>query len=107
MALDNNFIDEVFDEIQSQPPEPEPPPDWDLTTPMENLPADPNIPPARTSSQKRWTVAELLDAEFPEPKWAIPNLIPEGLSIIGGRPKVGKSWLLLQAAIAVGSGGMF
>ena len=39
MALDNNFIDEVFDEIQSQPPEPEPPPDWDPTTPMENRPS--------------------------------------------------------------------
>ena len=65
----------------------------------------PPINPAPT--RKRWTVAELLDAEFPEPKWAIPDLIPEGLTIIGGRPKVGKSWLLLQAAIAVGCGGSF
>ncbi len=56
---------------------------------------------------KRWTAAELLDAEFPEPRWSIEGLIPEGLTIIGGRPKVGKSWLLLQAAIAVGTGGMF
>ena len=65
-----------------------------------------SIQPA-TRSKHSWTVAELLDTEFPEPKWSIPDLIPEGLTIIGGRPKVGKSWLLLQASIAVGSGGMF
>jgi RecA-family ATPase len=89
--LDNfDIVDEIYNE---QPPEPEPPPD------ESNL----LIAPPR----KRWTVAELLDAEFPEPKWAIPDLIPEGLTIIGGRPKIGKSWLLLQAAIAVGSGGRF
>ena len=76
---------------------PEPPPDFE---PSANL-------PKVNQSQKRWTAAELLDAEFPEPKWAIEGLIPEGLTIIGGRPKVGKSWLLLQAAIAVGTGGRF
>jgi RecA-family ATPase len=89
--MDDNILDEQYS--MCQPPEPEPPPD------KSNL----LIAPPR----KRWTVAELLDAEFPEPKWAIPDLIPEGLTIIGGRPKVGKSWLLLQAAIAVGTGGMF
>jgi hypothetical protein len=52
-----------------------------------------------------WSVAELLDAEFPEPNWAVPGLIPEGLTILGGRPKVGKSWLALQIAWAVSTGG--
>jgi RecA-family ATPase len=90
MVDNNDVIEDVFNDI---PPEPEPPPD------ENNL--------LVTIPRKRWTAAELLDAEFPEPKWAIPDLIPEGLTIIGGRPKVGKSWLLLQAAIAVGTGGMF
>jgi hypothetical protein len=90
MATNEEIIDELYDEM---PPEPGPPPDWESKT-MEK-------------PRNRWTVSELLDAEFPEPKWAIPALIPEGLTIIGGRPKVGKSWLLLQAAIAVGTGGMF
>lgn len=57
--------------------------------------------------QKRWTVGDLLDAEFPEPRWAIPGIFCEGLSVIGGRPKVGKSWLMLQAAWSVGAGGRF
>lgn len=53
-----------------------------------------------------WTVAELLTTDFPEPRWAVPGLIPVGLSWLAGRPKVGKSWLALQIAHAVGSGGM-
>jgi hypothetical protein len=78
---------------------PDCPPAWDNIQGGENV----NRAPAR----KRWSVTELLDTEFPEPKWAIPGLIPEGLTILAGRPKVGKSWLLLQAAISVGCGGMF
>jgi hypothetical protein len=53
----------------------------------------------------RWTVAELYAAAFPEPRWAIPGMIPVGLSILAGRPKVGKSWLGLAIAHAKGTGG--
>jgi hypothetical protein len=52
-----------------------------------------------------WTAAELLAATFPDPVWAVPDLIPEGLSTLAGRPKVGKSWLALQVTHAVGTGG--
>lgn len=58
-----------------------------------------------STQSKRWTVQELLNTHFPEPKWAIPGLLPEGLIILAGRPKVGKSWLALQMAGAIGSGG--
>ena len=37
----------------------------------------------------------------------MPSLIPEGLTILGGRPKVGKSRLLMQMSIAIGCGGTF
>ena len=53
-----------------------------------------------------WTAADLLSYSFPDPVWAVPNLIPSGMSILAGRPKLGKSWLALQIAIAAGSGGM-
>jgi len=53
-----------------------------------------------------WTVKELYAAEFPPLRWAVRDLIPEGLSALGGRPKIGKSWLALQIACAVGTGGM-
>lgn len=52
-----------------------------------------------------WTVAELLGADFPDPVWAVPGVIPVGLTFLAGRPKVGKSWLALQVAGAVGTGG--
>jgi hypothetical protein len=54
-----------------------------------------------------WTDTELLQAVFPEPNWAVNGLIPEGLTILGGRPKVGKSLLALQLALAVKTGGRF
>ena len=54
-----------------------------------------------------WTLDELLDADFPEPTWTVPDYIPVGLVSLAGRPKIGKSWMALQLAIAKGSGGYF
>jgi hypothetical protein len=51
------------------------------------------------------TFDELLNTEFSPIQWAIPNILPEGLSILAGRPKVGKSWLGLQITQAVAIGG--
>lgn len=61
---------------------------------------------APVSRFRRWTVAELYDEDFPEPRWAVPGIIPEGLTILSGRPKVGKSWMALQIAWAVATGGI-
>ena len=52
-----------------------------------------------------FTLPELMAMELSEPKWAIPGLIPEGLSILAGKPKRGKSWFCLGLGIAVASGG--
>jgi RecA-family ATPase len=41
---------------------------------------------------------------FPLLSFVVPGLIPEGLSIVAGRPKVGKSWLALDVCLAVASG---
>src|SRR5918995_4663655 len=38
---------------------------------------------------------ELLAIEFPEPRWIVPGIIPEGTTILAGKPKMGKSWLAL------------
>ena len=51
------------------------------------------------------TAEDLEQKDFPEIKWAVPNLLPEGLTILAGRPKRGKSWLGLGLALAVASGG--
>lgn len=36
--------------------------------------------------------------------WIVPNLIPEGLTILAGKPKIGKSWLVLGLALASSRG---
>ena len=48
--------------------------------------------------------AELLQMTFPDPVWIVPSIIPEGLSLLAGPPKVGKSWFCLQLGSGVSSG---
>jgi RecA-family ATPase len=61
---------------------------------------DPNVPPLDLL-----TADEILTTAWPEPVWAIPGLLPVGLTILAGKPKLGKSWLALQIALAVATGG--
>lgn len=62
-------------------------------------------PPRKRDSSRIWTATELQNATFPEPRWIIPGLLPEGMTLFGGRAKLGKSWAALQIAHAVGTGG--
>ncbi|MBY2913776.1 AAA family ATPase [Rhizobium leguminosarum] len=48
---------------------------------------------------------DLLGLDFPPVKYVIPGYIAEGLTILGGRPKLGKSWLALGGCVAVATGG--
>jgi predicted transcriptional regulator len=43
--------------------------------------------------------------EFPAPKWAVPGVLAEGLNLLVGPPKLGKSWLALNVAVAIAAGG--
>src|SRR5262245_13197747 len=50
--------------------------------------------------------AEALKTMSFEPiKYVVPGIIVEGLTLFAGKPKIGKSWLLLHAAVAVARGG--
>jgi hypothetical protein len=42
---------------------------------------------------------------FPPVRWAIPEMLAEGVTLFGGREKMGKSWLALGLSIAVATGG--
>jgi RecA-family ATPase len=48
---------------------------------------------------------ELERTEFPPIKSVVPGIFVEGLTLFCGKPKLGKSWLLLHAAHAIASGG--
>lgn len=58
-----------------------------------------------TASNKIISAADLLNREFPQPKFAVEGIIQEGVNILAGAPKMGKSWLGLNLAVAVSSGG--
>lgn len=48
--------------------------------------------------------ADLGTMTFPDIKWIVPMYLPEGCTILAGRPKLGKSWLALDIALAVARG---
>jgi hypothetical protein len=50
------------------------------------------------------SAADLVGMDFPEPVWAVPGLICEGVNLLAGAPKVGKSWLSLGIGVAVAAG---
>jgi len=56
------------------------------------------------NSLKGVTAAELMKMDIPEPKWAVPEILPEGCIILAGRPKKGKSMLALNIGLQIASG---
>lgn len=47
----------------------------------------------------------LMESEFPPLEWLVRDIIPkQGVMLLAGRPKLGKSWLALQAAHRVCTG---
>jgi hypothetical protein len=64
-----------------------------------------NDEPKRTTGWRShvFSAADLHHKTFPEVSYVVPGLIAEGLSILAGRPKIGKSWLALDIAFAVAS----
>ncbi|MCX5260934.1 AAA family ATPase [Streptomyces canus] len=76
---------------------------------LYSVPSDPQPPaavaPKRERPRTAWTADQLMAAHFPEPKWAVPGILAEGVSLLAGPPKVGKSWLSLGLGLAVAAGG--
>jgi hypothetical protein len=50
------------------------------------------------------TAEELATKTFPPLEWVIEGILPEGCYMLAARPKVGKSWLALQACLGVAYG---
>lgn len=64
------------------------------------LKSDVQLPPAPL-----WISAtEILANEYAAIRYVVKELIPEGVTVIAGKPKIGKSWLCLDIASAVASG---
>lgn len=70
------------------------------------VPADDGTAPVpELAKRTSWTAAELMSIDWPEPRWAVPGLVAEGLTLLAGAPKLGKSWLALCLALSIATGG--
>lgn len=46
----------------------------------------------------------LMDMKLPPTKFCVETLLPQGISILGGAPKIGKSWLVLDLCVRIAKG---
>src|ERR687886_2979969 len=53
-----------------------------------------------------FTALELMALELPPVRWAVPGIVPEGVTLLAGKPKLGKSWLTLGLGVATATGGV-
>lgn len=51
-----------------------------------------------------YSADELVTTYFPPARWAVLGLVPEGLTLFGGPPKVGKSFIALGIALCIAGG---
>lgn len=54
-----------------------------------------------------FTAADLAHIEIPETPFVIERILPSGLTLLAAPPKTGKSWMCLDMADAVATGGTF
>jgi hypothetical protein len=76
------------------------------TGPATAQPAEPNgqRESAAQGRDSTITAAALRTMTFPPVRYLLPGYIPEGVTLLVGRPKVGKSWLALDLCLACASG---
>lgn len=53
-----------------------------------------------------YTLPTLMTTQFPPPSWVVQGLLSEGLNILAGKPKMGKSILALNLAMTISGGGL-
>jgi hypothetical protein len=53
-----------------------------------------------------YTADMLADLDLPEPRYCVARFLPEGLTILAGAPKIGKSWLALALLLSIALDGL-
>ncbi|MFI3255587.1 MAG: AAA family ATPase [Eubacteriales bacterium] len=80
-----------------EPPLPEPPPYFG-----EDKPSKQPLPVKKLTTM---TGATLMTTEFEPLSFAVDQILPQGVFILAGSGKIGKSWLSLDMCIAISTGG--
>lgn len=74
--------------------------------PHEHIEPKPKPKPKPAAAHPKIITADhLLAQQFPDIQWVVSGIIPEGATVLAGRPKMGKSWLALQLALTIAQGG--
>lgn len=71
-----------------------------------SLPATATTPSAESPPIVVYSAADLDTMHLPEMRYAIPGLLSEGLGLLAGKPKSGKSWMSLNLGVALATGGV-
>jgi AAA domain/IclR helix-turn-helix domain len=66
----------------------------------------PPKPPPPGRARGDTTSDQLIEKVFAPMRWTVPGYLPEGLAILAGRQKLGKTWLAMDFAAAVALGGL-
>lgn len=74
------------------------------TKPNKQEVHEPTQEPQEQPTFSAISAVDLINTNFQPPNWAIEDLLPEGLTILAGSPKIGKSWLALDIGVSVTSG---
>jgi RecA-family ATPase len=90
--------------LPEPPTEPNPPP-WPEPPPEPDPEPKPQPQPKPAKASKLANAEALKTMTFSPIKYVVPNIIVEGLTLFAGKPKIGKSWMLMHAAVAVARGG--
>lgn len=62
--------------------------------------------PQQKSQVVIYTLADLQRTVFPEPKWAVDGILPQGLIILAAKPKMGKTCLMVGISLAISYGSL-
>ncbi len=60
----------------------------------------------KNDKPETFTAADLMAVELPKARWAVPGIVPEGVTLFAGKPKLGKSWASLGMCVSVATGGV-
>jgi 5S rRNA maturation endonuclease (ribonuclease M5) len=58
-----------------------------------------------SSMSSVFTAADLMALDLPPVNYTVKGLLPEGVTLLASKPKVGKTWLAIGLGIAVATGG--
>jgi hypothetical protein len=62
------------------------------------------VPPKQPFTIQTQTASEIMNKTIEPTNWVIPGILCEGLTILAGKPKAGKSYMVLHWSLAIATG---